>query len=561
MSDLKEFYIEGEELSMAELLKSAAAPLPVDSENAVVSVKVIAVGKDDVTVDTGSKMELYIPIEEFVDSAGNLNIKVGDFVDVFVLSRNSSGIAKASYKKAKEILVMKELQYKFQNEIPIKAKVLSAKKGGFIVDIDVEAFMPASQSPFGISAENMIGKIFDVFILDIDNNVIVSAKKFIDRIKLKKTDELKKTLKLGSKVKGIVKSIKDYGAFVDLGGIDALLHVSEISWTKGVNPSEVLSVGQEIEVQILEIDFEKNKISVSIKQLIPNPWNSINFNINEILEGKVSKILESGAIISLQDGIDGYLHISELSWVEKVHKVSDVLKVGDSLRVKVLFFDKANKKLSLGLKQIEESPWQKFKANYQKNDKVLCKVTSISSLGLFVEIEKGVSGLIHSSDISWLHGETFDQKNFEIGQELNAVILNIDNKMQRLSLGLKQKEIDPILKYKYKNNYTCKISEVKQDEVIVKFDDGITGIIPRINTFENKTALLSDKFKIGDEISAKLVRIDQRKRELIFSLKEFEKEQEKKEIQEFMNANKDSNPTLGEMLSESLKNKLNEIKK
>jgi small subunit ribosomal protein S1 len=561
MSEYKEFYIEGEELSMSELLAGDSSNLHEDTGDKIIKAKVVSVNKEDVTVDVGLKSEIFIPISEFIDDDGNLFVKLDDEVEVFVLSRNNNGISNVSYKKAQDIKKFAELKELFKNDTQVKAKVIDNNKGGYVVSIKgIQAFMPISQTSFGQKKEDLMGKFIDIFIIDIkDSNIIVSSRKYDEKVRKEMAENQKKDLQVGMKIKGKVKSIKEYGAFINLGAMDGLLHISDMSWTKVKNVSDIMSIGDTIEVLVTAMDDKKEKISLSLKALQQDPWKKINFNIGDVLEGKVSKILKIGAIISIGENLEGFLHISDLSWVEKIHNISDILKEGDQVKVKVLTIDIEHKKILLGLKQIEESPWEKFKVKYKQGDKIFGKVVSITDFGVFVEIEKGIDGLIHISDVAW-NNEKLTKDSFEKGEELEVVILSINSTEQKISLGLKQKQVDPMLKYKLKNNYKCTISKIENDDLIVKLEDGLDGIIPRFYLGINKSMPLTDKYKVDEELEVKLVKMDSKKRELVFSVKDFVKEQEKIELKEYLKKEEAYNPTLGELLSEKFKNKSDDLK-
>jgi small subunit ribosomal protein S1 len=561
MAEYKSFDIEGSEMSMEDLMKQQDNGfLSVDKD--IVKAIILEVSYDDVTVDIGSKSELYIPISEFIDDNNDLNIKVGDEIDVFVEKRSSIGISKVSYKKLKDIKIFDDLKNRFEYSLPVKCKVFSENKGGFLVKINgLEGFMPISQIPFGVKKENLIDQSLDVLILEIKNSsFVVSSKAYENKIKEKNSIELKKTLSIGQKIKGKVKNIKEYGAFIDIGGIDGFLHISDMSWTKVRNPKEVLSLYDEVEVVITDMDENKERISLSLKQLKADPWNTLKLSVGSIVEGKVSKIIKVGAFINIGENIEGFLHISDLSWVDKIYKVNDILKEGDLVKVKILSIDKNNRRISLGLKQVEESPWDKFASNYKKGDKIFGKVSSILDFGVFVEVEKGIDGLIHISDIAWEKTEKITSEMFKKGEEVEVVILGINSKDRKLSLGLKQKNVDPFLKYRMKENYECKVDYISKEDLIVVLSDGIKGVIPKIYVAENKNIDLLSHFKIGDNLIAKLIKIDSKKRELVFSIKDYLLEQEKSEIKKYMENEENYSSTFSELLSDKIKNKLNDIK-
>ncbi|MFC1485099.1 S1 RNA-binding domain-containing protein [bacterium] len=563
--DEKDFYIEGEDMSMEELLAAEKKDFSgSDSGTKIISAEVLAVSKDDVTVNIGMKSEVFIPIYEFEED-GVLGVKVGDRIDVFVSQKlGPGGTPRVSYKKAKEIKAFSEIKDKYKNQEPIKAKVTEHNRGGYKVNIGVTAFMPMSQVPYKAKKVDLLGNEIWVYILELDRknrNIIVSGKKYEDKENEIKKAKLKEKLEEGLKLKGFVKTIRDYGAFIDLGGMDALLHISDISWGKIGKVNDVLSLGDEVEVIVLKYDAEKERIAVGLKQLKEDPWNRIvkELKIGDVLEGKVKKILNTGALVGVKDDIDGFIHISDLSWVKKIYKVSDVLSEGDIVKVKILSVDKENKKMGLGLKQIEESPWNKAKQNYKVGSRVIGKVASIVDFGLFVTLPEDIQGMVHMKDIAWENSDEDFKEMFQVGDEVEVVILNIDAQNQRISLGLKQKEIDPLLKYNLQENYKGTVCKVTDKLVVLKLEDGMEGLIPHFHTGERKDVSLTTKFKEGDVLDVKLVKLDAKKRELIFSLKEYFKQKEKEEVDKYMEES-DFNPTLGDLLEKKLKDKLNKLK-
>ncbi|MCP4481861.1 MAG: S1 RNA-binding domain-containing protein [bacterium] len=550
----KGFFIEGEDMSMEELLDMGNEVN--EGDNRIVKGTVVSVGKDDIMLDVGMKSEVFIPIAEFYDDNNNICVKVGELVEVFAGKRNNF-----SYRKAREMKAIEEIHSKFQKQESFEGKIVSSNKGGYIVYIGVHAFMPMSQIPFGAKKDDLIGSKVQVLVLEINKgNVVVSAKAVSDKLRLENAAKIKENLEVGVNMRGVVKSIKPYGAFIDLGGIDGLLHLSDMSWVRVHKPQDIVSLGDKIEVQILSFDDNKEKISLGLKQLTEDPWDKLSFLEGDLIEGKVKKVIKNGAIIVIGDSIEGFIHISDFSWIERIHKISDVMNEGDIVKVKVLKINKEERKISFGLKQIEESPWEIFIKEFHTGDRIAGKVTSVTDFGVFVEVAKGLEGMIHISDLAWEKTEELNKNSFTKGEELEVVILRINNEDRKLSLGLKQKNIDPMLKYRMKKNYQGELVEIREDELILKFNDGVKGLIPKFYAGEEKAIDLKEKFELGQKIDVKLIKVNSKDREIVFSIKDYLKEQEKKTVKEYLGKDDGSAVTFGDLISEKLKDKLKDLK-
>lgn len=550
---------EDNNVSMSDLLKEDSDLF--FNDNSIIKAIVLDISYGDVTLDIGAKSEYYLPLEDFLDDNGNINLKVGDSLNVFVERNNNGTIKSISYKKLKDIENFETLKEKFELNIPIKCKIVSENKGGYLVKIlRLDGFLPKSQLPQNLQRGELIGKEFDALILEIrKSSFIVSVKNYQDKIKKLNLEKIKSSLKVGQIIKGTVKTIKSYGAFIDLGGVDGFLYIKDMSWGRIKHPSDMLSLYDEVEVMIKDIDKDTDKITLSLKDIVPCPWDTTNLKEGDIVNGKVIKILQYVVIINVADGIDGALHISDLSWIEKVRKIDDVLKVGDEIKVKVLSIDKKAKKLSLGLKQIEMSPWDKFISKYKEGDKVLGKVSSIIDYGIFVEVEKGLNGLVHVNDISWGKIDKVTPDMFKKGEELEVLILKINTKLKKLALGLKQKSVDPILKYKVKENYKLIVKYINRDNLVLDLGNELDGLVLKNNASDNRNVDLLSMYKIGDEVNAKLIKIDFKSRELFFSIRDYLLEQEKLEINKYMENSNIKRTTLAEHLSDSILNKLKSI--
>jgi small subunit ribosomal protein S1 len=561
--EIKDFQVDDENISMEEMLSGSKEES--SSENGeIISAAVTNVTKEEVTVDLGMKSEAFIPIAEF-DQGGVINIKVGDNISVYLLRREGrDGAPIVSYKKAKGIQAKTELMQKLQDKVPVDAVVLKSIKGGYIVDVGLEAFMPMSQAPFYFrNDKNTTGKKCKVYVTQFDEkkqNIVVSGRMYEEGEREKRKAVLIDSIYPGSKLKGVVKNVAPYGAFVDVGGMDGLLHISDISWSRVEKVEEVLSHGQEVDVIVLSFDKENEKLSLGLKQLSGDPWDTIDSKVKleNIMIGKVVVLLKMGAIVELLPGVEGFVHVNDISWTKRIRKISDVLKKGDTVKVKVLNIDKVKRQITLGLKQIEQSPWEKIQGRYEKNSLITGVVSAITKFGAFVKLEEGVEGLIHNENMSWTKKNAKD--SLKVGDVVDAVVLNINSQDQRISLGLKQKEQDPFKKYKENQNHKGVIVYVGEKHIAMKLEDGFEGVIPFSHSGIPREGKLEDAYKKGDTIIAKLIKVEDDTRKLLFSVREYNKEKEKEEIETYLGS-KDFTPTLGDMLTKKLKAKLeNNIK-
>lgn len=561
MTDEKEFHIEDEDMSMDDVLALSNIRLnPKEMMDSIINATVVGVSQEEVTVDLGFKSEAFISISEFEED-GSINIKVGDEIKVFLVRKEGpEGLPVVSYKKAKDIEVSQDIFENYQSKIPVEAVIKKAIKGGYEVSVGLNAFMPFSQAPYGLSKDDAIGKTCKVLITKYTRdggNIVVSARDYenIERDKIKQ--ETLSKIQVGFKTKGVVKNITKYGAFVDIGGIDGLLHISDMSWSRLGDPNSVLEVGQEIDVVVLSYDEQNQKLSLGLKQLSEDPWDNIEYKIKigSVVTGKVVHLIKVGAIIELMDGVDGFIHISDLSWTKKIRNISDVLSLGDTVKAKVMGIDKDRRQINLGLKQIETNPWEEVEKRYQVDTVINGVVTNITDFGAFVKLEEGIDGMIHVENMSWNDSVKHPKEILKPGDVVEAVVLNINTKDHRIALGLKQKEQDPFKKYKPEQNHKVKIIKVLEKSLIVQLEDGFEGIIPHFQTGVDKEAALANNFKEGDDLVAKIVKVDHEKRSLVFSLKAYEKEKEREEVEAYLGAN-DFNPTFGDMLNKKLKEKL-----
>ena len=500
-------------------------------EGEIIKGRIIAISKRDVVIDIGYKSEGLIPLFEF---GPNADIKVGDEVDVLLEAiEDENGMVVLSKNKAEKIAGWENIINNYNEGDVIKGKAMRKVKGGMMVDIGVEAFLPASQSTFKgpIELNSLLGKEVDYKIIKINKprkNVVVSRKEVIAQEKAEQKQKVLGELEKGQIRKGVVKNITDFGAFVNLGGIDGLLHITDISWGRISHPSEVLAVGDEVEVMILDFDKENLKVSLGLKQKTPNPWKDVGdkYPVGSKVKGKVVNLVPYGAFVELEKGVEGLIHISEISWTKRINHPSDVVAIGDMVEAVVLSADIGSQKISLGLKQLEVNPWLDAPVKYPENSHIKGKVKNLTDYGAFVELDENIDGLIHVSDISWTKKISHPSEVLKKGQKVEAIVLSVDQENMKIALGLKQLSEDPWPSYveKYPVNTIIEgtITKVANFGVFVEFDKDLDGLIHISELSEEPTANLEEKYKVGDKVRAKIVKIDNESRKIGLSMKGLE---------------------------------------
>ena len=500
-------------------------------EGEIIKGRIIAISKRDVVIDIGYKSEGLIPLFEF---GPNADIKVGDEVDVLLEAiEDENGMVVLSKNKAEKIAGWENIINNYNEGDVIKGKAMRKVKGGMMVDIGVEAFLPASQSTFKgpIELNSLLGKEVDYKIIKINKprkNVVVSRKEVIAQEKAEQKQKVLGELEKGQIRKGVVKNITDFGAFVNLGGIDGLLHITDMSWGRISHPSEVLAVGDEVEVMILDFDKENLKVSLGLKQKTPNPWKDVGdkYPVGSKVKGKVVNLVPYGAFVELEKGVEGLIHISEISWTKRINHPSDVVAIGDMVEAVVLSADIGSQKISLGLKQLEVNPWLDAPVKYPENSHIKGKVKNLTDYGAFVELDENIDGLIHVSDISWTKKISHPSEVLKKGQKVEAIVLSVDQENMKIALGLKQLSEDPWPSYveKYPVNTIIEgtITKVANFGVFVEFDKDLDGLIHISELSEEPTANLEEKYKVGDKVRAKIVKIDNESRKIGLSMKGLE---------------------------------------
>ena len=502
------------------------------AEGSIVPGKIVEKRQDGALVDIGYKAEGFIPSTEFRNWS---EAQVGDNVDVFLEAiENENNMPEISLSKANFIKSWEKITSEYGEGSIIKGLMKHRVKGGIIIDLNgVEAFLPGSQIDIGPvkNMDEFIGKEYDLKILKINQdrkNIVVSRRELLEESRKDRRSALLKEMEVGQIRKGIVKNITDFGAFIDLGGVDGLLHITDMSWGRISHPSEMLELGQEIEVMILDIDFEKERVSLGLKQKSKNPWDEVEskYAVGNIVKGRIVNIMPYGAFVEIEQGVEGLIHVSEMSWTKRVTKAGDVVSVGEEVEAVVLDIDKEGKKISLGLRQKTRNPWEVLAEKYPAGSRIKGKVRNMTSYGAFVEIENDIDGMIHVSDMSWTRKINNPNEVLKVGDEVDAVILDIDPQQQRISLGLKQTEDDPWANietlYKIGDVVKGKVTKITAFGAFIELSHKIDGLVHISKISKDRVEKVKDKLALGQEIEARVIKIDKEERRIGLSIKALE---------------------------------------
>jgi len=527
-------------------------------EGGIVKGQVVTIEPNGVVVDIGYKSEGTVPIEEFSPKELQ-SIKPGDVIEVFIEDReDAEGNIVLSKEKADRRKVWENIEEVYKMGKPISGKIIGKVKGGLNVDIGIKAFLPGSQidvRPIK-DLDRMVGQTSQVKIIKMDQkrgNVVVSRRALIEEQVKKMREQTLEALAEGQLLEGYVKNITDYGVFVDLGGIDGLLHITDISWGRIGHPSEVFKVGEKISVKVLKYDPDTGRVSLGHKQKTPDPWIAVEDKcpVGSRVQGKVVSITDYGAFVSVEDGVEGLIHISDMSWTNEVKHPSRVVSVGEIITAVVLNIDKQNRKISLGLKQAESNPWGTVENKYPAGTIIEGKVRNLTEFGAFVGLEEGIDGLIHISDMSWLKHIKHPSEVLKKGQSVKAAVLKVDKEKQRISLGLKQLTGDPWTKdiperYSIGGAVKGKIVRITDFGIFVELEEGVEGLIHVSESGVEPPVRAEDIMKPGDEIWAKVIKIDSVDKKIALSIKEYNKDLERAEMQKYMESQGGGNITLGQ---------------
>ena len=538
-------------------------------EGSIVRGEVVKVGKDHVLVDVNFKSEGQLPVSEFKSADGEMTVAVGDTVDVFVVRKDEvEGTIILSREKAKRMQLFDKLEDIQEKDAVIKGRIIRRIKGGYTVDLGgLEAFLPGSHVDLRPvpDMDALVGEEFEFRVLKINrrrSNVIVSRRVLLEEERESKRNELLGTLEEGQIVTGKVKNITEYGVFVDLGGLDGLLHITDMSWKRVKHPKEMVKMGQDLELKVLSFDKESKKVSLGMKQLVPDPWESITEKYPEDmrLTGKVTNLVDYGAFVELEPGVEGLVHISEMSWTRKLRHPSQMVRVGDDAEVIILGVDPDKKRISLGMKQVKPNPWDVVAEKYPEGTILEGTIKNITEFGLFIGIEDGIDGLIHVSDISWTKKIRHPEELYKVGDTVQAKVLTVDKESEKFTLGVKQLNEDPWsqvpTRYPVGSLVDGVVTNITDFGLFVEVEEGIEGLVHVSEISLKKVKSPSEMFKEGVTIQAKVIHVSAEERRLGLSIKQLKEEEERKKPREFRSAAPSSEA--GQSLGDLLKKKLEE---
>jgi small subunit ribosomal protein S1 len=552
--------------NFAELLEESLITTKM-RPGAIIMGTVVQIGSEYVTVFAGLKSESIIPIEQFKDERGELEVEVGDEVEVALDTvEDGFGATKLSREKAKRAKAWTRLDKAFEDSETIIGIISGKVKGGFTVDIDdIRAFLPGSLvdvRPVRDTAY-LEGKPLEFKVIKLDkrrNNVVVSRRAVVEEENSVEREQLLESLQEGATIKGTVKNLTDYGAFVDLGGIDGLLHITDMAWKRVKHPTEVVNVGDELDVKVLKFDRERNRVSLGLKQMGADPWVDIASRYPESarLFGKVTNIADYGCFVEIEEGVEGLVHVSEMDWTNKNVHPTKVVQLGDVVEVMVLDIDEERRRISLGIKQCASNPWDDFAVNFNKNDQVLGTIKSITDFGVFVGLDGGIDGLVHLSDISWAQDGEDALRSFKKGDQIETVVLSVDAERERISLGIKQLDKDPFSSYLAENPknsiVTGTVLEVDAKGATIELADGIEGYLRASELERDRVEDARTVLKVGDSVEAKFVGVDRKKRSLSLSVKAKDYDDEAEVMKEYGSSSTSSASTIGDLIKEQMDN-------
>ena len=534
-------------------------------EGQILRGTVIDITPDHVTVDVGYKSEGQIPMQEFLKRDRKVDVKIGDRIDVLLEKKESEeGLLTLSKEKADRIKVWRDISRSCREGEVIEGEIVGKVKGGLSVDIGrILAFLPGSQIDLKPvrNLDALIGQRLKFKVIKFNrkrNNIVLSRRVLLDEERKLLRDETLKNLKEGDIIEGTVKNLTDYGAFIDLGGMDGLLHITDISWGRIGHPSEKLSLGDRIKVKILHFDQEKEKVSLGLKQALPDPWESVpqKYRVGSRTKGKVVNVTDYGVFVELEEGVEGLVHISELTWSKKTKHPSKIVRIGDTIDVMVLDCDPPKRRISLGMKQVEPNPWALIEEKYPVGTKVVGRVKTVTDFGIFIGFDEGVDGLVHVSEMSWTKKIKHPGELYKKGQEVEAVVLNIDRKNERFSLGIKQLTPDPwkdvAWRYRKGEVVVGKVTNVTDFGAFVELEEGIEGLVHVSEISREKVEKPSDVLKVGDTVSAVVLHIDPHDRRIGLSMKLLKEKTEKAEFEKYISNQGSTSPSLGELIQEEM---------
>ncbi len=533
----------------------------------VITGKVIRIDNEYVIIDVGLKSEGTVPISQFYDDEGKLEVEVGSSVEVVIDAlEDGTGKTPLSREKAKRAQAWHRLAKAHESGEAVRGIISGKVKGGFTVEIQtIRAFLPGSLVDVRPVRDpgTLEGKELEFKVIKLDqkrNNVVVSRRSVMESESSQERDTLMANLQEGQEVKGVVKNLTDYGAFVDLGGVDGLLHITDMAWRRVKHPNEIVTVGQEVMVKVLKFDRERNRVSLGLKQLGSDPWVSITqrYPVNTKLVGKITNITDYGCFVEIEEGVEGLVHVSEMDWTNKNIHPSKVVQLGQEVEVMVLEIDEERRRISLGLKQCKANPWEAFAAIHNKGDKVSGKIKSITDFGIFIGLDGGIDGLVHLSDISWNESGEEAVRQYKKGEEVTALVLAVDPERERISLGIKQMENDPFAIYTSQHTkgtvVTGTVTSVDAKGAVILLAEGVEGFLKVADLSRDRVEDARTVLQEGEVIQAKYMGVDRKNRTITLSIRARESEEEQDAMRE-LNRTEMANPTLGDLLKEQMDNK------
>ena len=548
-----------EDMGFRELYEQSLQTLQLGE---VVEGKVVQINPDTIMVDVGWKTEGYIPAKELRDAEGNINIAVGDSVEVLVDRRDGDGNLVLSKDKAARLKIWDEVKYACENNTVMTGTIIERVKGGLSVDIGIPAFLPGSQVDIRPirDLDQFVGQQLPFNVIKYDrkrNNVVLSRRAILEKRREEEKRATLENIEEGKIVEGTIKNITDYGIFIDLGGIDGLLHITDISWGRISRPSDGFNKGQKLQVKVLSFDRERERVALGLKQLTENPWETIQekYPVNAIMPGRVVNLTDYGAFVELEPGVEGLVHISEMFWTREIRHPSKVLSPGQQVQVMILEVKTEEKRISLGLKQTMSNPWETLKEKYPVGTVIRGVVRNITNFGVFVGIEDGIDGLIHLSDISWTQKVKHPSDVFKKGQEIEAMVLNVDVENEKFSLGVKQIEKNPweefTAKYGAGAVVSGKVTNITDFGIFVEIEEGIEGLVHISELSQKRVKSASEIFAVGDEVTATIKSIDSKGRKIRLSIKDYETAAEGPAVHQYLNNRENIGSSLGKALADA----------
>ena len=560
--------------SFAELFEASIEETGLDIERgSVITGTVVAIDNDWITVDTGLKSEGIVAREEFLSEEGELEVEVGDTVDVVVEAvDNGMGQTLLSREKAKRVETWNFLEKISDNDEIVKGIISSKVKGGFTVDIgSVRAFLPGSLVDVRPIRDttHLEGKELEFKVIKLDqkrNNVVVSRRAVMEAENSAEREELLNKLEEGIEIEGIVKNLTDYGAFVDLGGIDGLLHITDMAWRRIKHPSEVVEVGQDLKVKVLKFDRERNRVSLGLKQLGTDPWDNVGgtYPVGAVVKARVTNLTDYGCFAEISEGIEGLVHVSEMDHTNKNIHPSKVVQVGDEIEVMILDIDEERRRISLGIKQTLANPWDEFDKKHERGDKITGTIKSITDFGIFIGLDGGIDGLVHLSDISWNETGEDAIRNYNKGDTVEAMVLSVDSEANRISLGVKQLTSDPFNEYLVNNDRGAivngKVKEVDAKGATIELADEVEAYLRASEIQRDRVEDATKHLSVGDDVEAKIISVDRKTRNISLSIKAKDEAEERQAIKELSStgttsttASTDAQPkTIGDLIKEQM---------